>query len=146
MSLESVNERLRASAFNAWLGIEAMAVGAREVRLRMPWRPELEGGKGMTHGGIFACMVDIAAFAMLLAARGGAGPTIDLRVDFHRNALGGEFLITSRLVRAGSRIATVDVRVEDAGGQLLASGRCVYIASPATSASAKSPSAKGKSA
>lgn len=128
MSLEAINERLAAAPFNRWLGIHAVEVSPQRAQLRMPWRAELEGGKGMTHGGIFACVIDVAAFAAILAAKGQTGPTIDMRVDFHANAIEGDFVITSELLRAGSRIATVDVRVHDAVGKLLASGRCVYAA------------------
>lgn len=128
MSLEAINERLASAPFNHWLGIRAMEVSPQRAQLRMPWRAELEGGKGMTHGGIFACVIDVAAFAVILAAKGQSGPTIDMRVDFHANAIEGEFTITAELLRVGSRIATVDVRVHSATGKLLASGRCVYAA------------------
>jgi uncharacterized protein (TIGR00369 family) len=128
MNLEAINERLAASPFNRWLGLHAEQVSPERAQLRMPWRAELEGGKGMTHGGIFACAIDAAAFAVILAAKGQSGPTIDMRVDFHANAIEGDFVITADLLRAGSRIATVDVRVQSAAGRLLASGRCVYAA------------------
>lgn len=128
LSLEAINERLAMSPFNRWLGIHAVQASPERAKLRMPWRAELEGGKGMTHGGIFACAIDAGAFAVILAARGQSGPTIDLRVDFHANAIEGDFAITANLLRAGARIATVDVSVHGPAGKLLASGRCVYMA------------------
>jgi len=82
----------------------------------------------MTHGGIFACVIDAAAFAAILSVKGKTGPTIDLRVDFHANAFDAEFSIDAQVIRAGSRIATADVRIFGASGKLLASGRCVYAA------------------
>lgn len=127
-NLQAINARLRASPFNLWLGIEATAATRSEVLLRMPWRAELQGAPGATHGGIFACIIDAGAFAVLLAAQGDTGPTIDLRVDFHANVAEGEFAITARLLRAGARISSVEVYVHGAAGRLLASGRCVYIA------------------
>lgn len=129
LSLQAINERLTGSPFNRWLRIEGVRVVAPgHVELRMPWRAELEGGKGMTHGGIFACVIDAAAFASILSVKGQTGPTIDMRVDFHANAFEGDFSIEAKIVRAGSRIATADVRIHDMGGKLLASGRCVYAA------------------
>ena len=128
MSLEAINARLTSAPFNQWLGIQAVEVSPQRAQLRLPWRVELEGGKGMTHGGIFACAIDAGAFAVILAAKGQSGPTIDMRVDFHANAIEDDFVITAELLRAGSRIATVDVRVHSAAGKLLASGRCVYAA------------------
>jgi uncharacterized protein (TIGR00369 family) len=129
LSLEAINERIAMSPFNRWLGIHAVQASPERAQLRMPWRAELEGGKGMTHGGIFACAIDAGAFAVILAAKGQSGPTIDLRVDFHANAIEGDFAITANMVRAGARITTVDVSVHSAAGKLLASGRCVYMAS-----------------
>jgi uncharacterized protein (TIGR00369 family) len=128
LDLPDINRKLSASPFNRWLGIEAVAASGSAVELRVPWRTELEGGKGMTHGGIFACVIDAAAFAVMLASRGETGPTIDMRVDFHGNAIAGDFVVKAELLRAGSRISSADVRVTSAAGRLLASGRCVYIA------------------
>lgn len=82
----------------------------------------------MTHGGIFACIVDVAAFAAILSVKGQTGPTIDMRVDFHANAFDGDFVIEAQVLRVGSRIASADVKINDAAGKLLASGRCVYVA------------------
>ena len=129
LDLQAINERLSGSPFNRWLRIEAVRVVAPgRVELRMPWRAELEGGKEMTHGGIFACVIDAGAFAAILSVKGQTGPTIDMRVDFHANAFAADFLIGAEVIRAGSRIATADVRVHSAAGKLLASGRCVYAA------------------
>ncbi|WP_129774638.1 PaaI family thioesterase [Peristeroidobacter soli] len=128
LTLEAINERLASASFNRWLGIRAVEASPQRAQLRMPWRAELEGGKGMTHGGIFACVIDVSAFAVILAAKGQSGPTIDMRVDFHANAIEGDFMITAEMLRAGSRIVTVDVRVHSAAGKLLATGRCVYAA------------------
>jgi uncharacterized protein (TIGR00369 family) len=128
-SLQAINERLTGSPFNRWLQIEATRIVAPgHVELRMPWRAELEGDKGMTHGGIFACVIDASAFVAILSVKGQAGPTIDMRVDFHANAFDAEFNIEAHVIRAGSRIATADVKVFGASGKLLASGRCVYAA------------------
>lgn len=128
-SLQAINERLTRSPFNRWLQIEATRVVAPgHLELRMPWRAELEGGKGMTHGGIFACVIDASAFAAILSVKGQTGPTIDMRVDFHANAFDADFNIDAQVIRAGSRIATADVRILGASGKLLASGRCVYAA------------------
>lgn len=128
LSLEAINERLAMSPFNRWLGIHAVQAAPERAQLRMPWRAELEGGKGMTHGGIFACAIDAGAFAVILAAKGQSGPTIDLRVDFHANAIEDDFVITANMIRSGARISTVDVTVHSTAGKLLASGRCVYMA------------------
>ncbi|MBL8270341.1 PaaI family thioesterase [Steroidobacter sp.] len=129
LDLPAINQRIHASAFNRWLRIEATRIVVPgQVELRMPSRAELEGGQGMTHGGIFACIVDVAAFAAILSVKGQTGPTIDMRVDFHANAFESDFIIEAQVLRAGSRIATGDVKINSVTGKLLASGRCVYVA------------------
>ena len=121
-----INAFIRKSAFNRWLGIEVTHADASEARLRIPWRPELGGAPGMTHGGIFAVIVDVAAFAAIYAASGSLGPTVDMRVDFHANAPGGELLAIARTLRAGKTILTGEVSIYDERKRLLASGRGVY--------------------
>jgi uncharacterized protein (TIGR00369 family) len=125
-----INHHIRQSAFNVWLGVEAIEASATEAKLRIPWRAELGGSPGMTHGGIFACIVDIAAFAGIFAATGRSGPTIDMRVDFHANAAGGDLIAVSRVVKSGQRISTGEVSIYDATSRLLATGKCVFINKP----------------
>jgi acyl-CoA thioesterase len=125
-----INRHIRKSTFNVWLGIEAIEASTTEVKLRVPWRPELGGAPGMTHGGIFACIADVAIFAAIYAACGKSGPTIDMRVDFHANAAGGELLAVARTVKAGQRILTGEVSIYDDRQRLLATGRAVFITKP----------------
>lgn len=113
--------------FNAWLGIEVLAVTAETVELRVPWRLEFGGAPGMTHGGILASLIDTAGFLVLLAANASGGPTIDLRIDFHRSSANTDFHVRSRLLSAGATISTVEVEICDNGSRLLASGRCVFL-------------------
>jgi uncharacterized protein (TIGR00369 family) len=121
-----INAFIRKSAFNRWLGIEAVHADASEARLRIPWRPELGGAPEMTHGGIFAVIVDVAAFAAIYASSGNLGPTIDMRVDFHANAPAGELLAVARTLKSGKHILTGEVSIYDERKRLLASGRGVY--------------------
>lgn len=121
-----INAFIRKSAFNRWLGIEAVHADASEARLRIPWRPELQGAPEMTHGGIFAVIVDVAAFAAIYASSGNLGPTIDMRVDFHANAPAGELLAVARTLKSGKHILTGEVSIYDERKRLLASGRGVY--------------------
>ena len=80
----------------------------------------------MTHGGIFAVIVDVAAFAAIYASSGNLGPTIDMRVDFHANAPAGELLAVARTLKSGKHILTGEVSINDERNHLLASGRGVY--------------------
>lgn len=116
--------------FNAWLGLEVIGVRDDVVELRVPWRTEFGGAPGMTHGGILASIIDAAAFLVLLAVRGNGGPTIDMRVDFHRSTANGMLYVKSALLRAGATISTAQVEIHDSEQRLIASGRSVMISEP----------------
>lgn len=116
--------------FNAWLGVQIVAANESGVELKVPWRSEFMGAPGMTHGGILASIVDAAAFLVLLAVRGSGGPTIDMRIDYHRSTTNSALKVQASLLRAGAMISTVEVRIEDAEQRLIASGRSVMISEP----------------
>ncbi len=126
-TVEVMNTHNAAVPFNAWLGAEVISADDEGVRLRVPWRVEFGGSPGMTHGGILASIIDLSAYMALMAAKGGSGPTIDMRVDYHRSIVNGALFSLAKLLRVGSTISTVEVIVHDAERRLIASGRCVCL-------------------
>lgn len=114
--------------FNAWLAMEVLSATSTSVALQVPWRDEFGGIPGIAHGGILASIIDTAAYMVLMAANGGGGPTVDMRVDYHRGAIAGETIfVDAQLLRAGATISTMDVFIKNEQQQLIASGRCVYL-------------------
>jgi len=126
-TVEGMNAHNAAIPFNAWLGAEVISANGDGVRLRVPWRVEFGGAPGMTHGGVLASIIDLSAYMALMAAKGSSGPTIDMRVDYHRSMVNGALFALAKLLRVGSTISTVDVIVHDAEQRLIASGRCVFL-------------------
>jgi uncharacterized protein (TIGR00369 family) len=126
-TVDAMNAHNAAVPFNAWLGAEVLSANDDGVRLRVPWRVEFGGAPGMTHGGILASIIDLSAYMALMAAKGGSGPTIDMRVDYHRSIVNGALYAQSTLLRVGSTISSVDVILRDAEQRLIASGRCVFL-------------------
>ena len=126
----TMNEYNRAIPFNAWLGGEVVYANGDGVKVRFPWRVEFSGAPGMTHGGVLAGVIDMTAYTVLMATQGGAGPTIDMRVDFHRSTVNGTFYALGKLLRAGATISTVEVLIQDSSERLIASGRCVFLSHP----------------
>ena len=59
-------------------------------------------------------------------ALGGGVPTINLRIDYLRPAVGGSLTGTARVRRAGRTVALVDVDVYDEQQILVAVGRGTY--------------------
>lgn len=77
------------------------------------------------HGGIVASLIDAAAYNAVALHLERATPTLDLRVDYLRPAV-PPLVARARVLRAGRRVATVDVRVEAEGGRLVAAGRGTF--------------------
>jgi len=126
----AVQAILDRSPFIGFLGLKVISVDhdKTEIVMRMPMRPELERrpGTGQFHGGPIAAFVDIVgdfAIGMLL---GGGVPTINLRIDYLRPAVGTAVTGAARVRRQGRTVALVDVDVTDENGNLVAVGRGSY--------------------
>ncbi len=126
----AVQAILDRSPFIGFLGLRVVSVDhdKTEIVMRMPMRPELERrpGTGQFHGGPIAAFVDVVgdfAIGMLL---GGGVPTINLRIDYLRPAVGIAVTGTARVRRQGRTVAVVDVDVTDENGNLVAVGRGSY--------------------
>ena len=74
-----------------------------------------------------SAMIDATCSYAWLANEGGFVSTVDLRTDFHRPLPKGRITIRADIVRAGRSIITVDARIADADGRLMASGRAVMM-------------------
>ncbi|MGV3653534.1 MAG: PaaI family thioesterase, partial [Noviherbaspirillum sp.] len=54
-------------------------------------------------------------------------PTMDMRVDYHRVAKPGDLRAEGRIINIGKSFATAEARVLDMEGNLVASGRALYL-------------------
>lgn len=129
LTLEQINARIEASAFNRLIGVRAESYDGTELVLYCPMRPELLGSPstGAIHGGVLATLVDASTCLAVIARTGDSVATVDLRVDYHRAGRSDGFRAHARIVRIGRTLATVDCRVLDDAGELVASGRAVLM-------------------
>ena len=130
LSLEQVQAIFDASPFISFLQLKVTGLdhAKAEITVTMPMRPELErrAGTGQFHGGPLASFIDtVGDFAVGMAVGGGV-PTITLRVDYVRPAIGKLVTGTARVRRLGKLVALVDVDVFDEQGKLCAVGRGTY--------------------
>ena len=132
LTLEETQARISRSPFNSLLGLRVEAVDEERILLRCVMRPELRGSPttNAIHGGVLATLVDTSASFAVIVRTGQSIVTIDLRVDYHRPGIAGEFLAEARLVRLGRTVATADTRISDETGTLIASGRAVFMHMP----------------
>ena len=130
LSAEDIQARFDSSPFMCFLGLRVGAVDHEcgELTVTMPMRPEIERGAGTAqfHGGPIAAFIDcVGDFAVALVVGGGV-PTINIRVDYLRPAVGTSITATARVRRSGRTVTVVDVDVNDAEGTLVAVGRGTY--------------------
>jgi uncharacterized protein (TIGR00369 family) len=134
LDLDTLQQRIDISPYQRWLGLQAAAVDAQAVVLRLPWRAEFDRGDGAgeLHGGITATLIDIAGYYALTVRAAAATATISMTVDYLRMAGGGVLDVRGEAVKIGRRVSLSDVKISDAEGRLIAVGRATYAMASAT--------------
>ena len=130
MTAEEIQKQFDASPFMSFLGLRVTAVDQErsELTVTMPMRPEIErrGGTAQFHGGPIAAFIDcVGDFAVALIAGGGV-PTINIRIDYLKPAVGNAITGTARVRRSGRTVTVVDIDVYDEARALVAIGRGTY--------------------
>jgi uncharacterized protein (TIGR00369 family) len=130
MSLEQIQASFDKSPAISNLGLQALSLDyeASEIRVKMPLSPGLEraAGSKQFHGGPIASFVDTVgdfAIGMLL---GGGVPTINIRIDYLKPAVGDSLTAVARVRRTGRTVTVVDIDVMNEQDQLVAMGRGTY--------------------
>ncbi len=129
--LETWQAYLDISPFQRWLGLRVEEAGEGRLVIGLRWREEFVSNpatKSM-HGGILASLIDLGGLYAVLTAQAVATATVDLRVDYHRPASGGDLRSTSRVIKLGSKVSTAETEIVAEDGKLVASGRGVYLMS-----------------
>ena len=130
LSVEQVQAIFAASPFLGFLQLRAVALDhdAGTLTVTMPMRPELErrSGTAQFHGGPIAAFIDIVGDFAVGMTVGGGVPTINLRIDYLKPAVGTLLTGTARVRRTGRTVALVDVDVHDEKQSLIAVGRGTY--------------------
>ena len=132
ITAEQVQALITRGPFHQWLGLEVQKVEADLIEIKAKWREEwvVNPERRYTHGGILAALIDLAADWALVSRTGRGVPTIDMRVDYHRAAMPGDLLARGTVVKWGGQFSVAQGEVFSQEGQLLASGRGVYLTAP----------------
>jgi uncharacterized protein (TIGR00369 family) len=130
LTVEQIQATFDASPFIGFLRLRAVSLDrdAGTLTVTMPMRAELERRMGTSqfHGGPLAAFIDIVGDFAVGMAVGGGVPTINLRIDYLRPAVGRVVTGTARVRRMGRTVALVDVDVHDEQHALVAVGRGTY--------------------
>ena len=134
LTSEQIQAIFDASPFLGFLRMSVVALDhdAGTLTVSMPMRPEFERrlGTGQFHGGAIAAFIDVVGDFAVGMAVGGGVPTINLRIDYLRPAVGSALTGAARVRRAGRTVALVDVEVYDEQRALVAVGRGTYSPQP----------------
>src|SRR5688572_2234829 len=130
LAADQIQALFDASPFMSTLKLEVLEVDYSETRLsvRLPLHPGLErrAGSKQFHGGPIASFIDVVGDFAVGMMVGGGVPTINLRIDYLKPAVGDALTATARVRRAGKTVAVVDIDVLDETGALVAIGRGTY--------------------
>ncbi|HTY77347.1 MAG TPA: PaaI family thioesterase [Candidatus Bathyarchaeia archaeon] len=130
LDLQQVQAIFDASPFLRFLQLRAAALdhAAGTLTVTMPMRAEFERrpGTAQFHGGPLAAFIDIVGDFAVGMMVGGGVPTINLRIDYLKPAIGRIVTGTARVRRVGRTVALVDVDVFDEQQALVAVGRGTY--------------------
>ncbi|HWI84139.1 thioesterase family protein [Ramlibacter sp.] len=132
--------------FNRVLGLKITRLQPDGVAGRIEMKHDLIGhfAYQRLHGGVISASLDALAGLAVMAAIGarhldetpqqrlqrfGRLGTIDLRIDYLRQAISSHFDLTAQVLRLGSRVASVRMEFRDAEGSLVSTGAAAYIVS-----------------
>jgi uncharacterized protein (TIGR00369 family) len=130
MSLEDIQEKFDGSPAISIMGLEALSMDydTSTLAVKMPMSPSLErvAGTKQFHGGPIESFIDTVgdyAIGMLL---GGGVPTINIRIDYLKPAVGDSLTAVATVRRTGRTVTVVDIDVLNEQEQLVAIGRGTY--------------------
>jgi uncharacterized protein (TIGR00369 family) len=132
--------------FNRVIGLRIDTLQPERVTAHIDMQPELVGhfAHHRLHGGVISAALDAMGGLAVMAAIGARhmdeAPearlhrfaklgTIDLRVDYLRQAIGPVFHARAEVLRLGSRVASTRMEFLDAQQRLLSTGSAAYIVS-----------------
>ena len=85
---------------------------------------------GMVHGGVFASIIDAAAFWALffdIEDQKAGATTVDLKLNYLAPAASGKLIAKGRQIKLGKTLGYAEAEVTDANGKLLAHGTSTLI-------------------
>lgn len=130
LEIEDIQKIFDASPFISHMQMKAESVdhAASTITCSMPLLAHMERREGTQqfHGGPIASFIDtVGDFAIGMLVGGGV-PTINLRIDYLKPAVGESLKGVATVRRRGRSVAIIDVDVMDAKGALVAVGRGTY--------------------
>nr|CAD7198874.1 unnamed protein product [Timema douglasi] len=106
------------------LEVEILSAGDGRCLAQMVVAEEHQNTFGTLHGGFTATVVDeVSTLALMTTGSGHPGVSVDLNVSYLKAAnLGDKILIDAKTLKAGKRLAFLEVEIKKESGELIAKG------------------------
>jgi uncharacterized protein (TIGR00369 family) len=123
-----LRDRLAASVFHTWAGMEVVAASEGAVTVAMDVGDGHVNLQGLVHGGMLAILADTACGLAIRSAMesGRLNVTTDLDIHYLAPAKPGRILGHGTAVRVGRSLAFAEASIEDRDGRLLARAQSRY--------------------
>ena len=124
-----IRERVNASAFARWMGMEIESLDDGEGVVRLTLEEHHRNPGGIAHGGIIATLVD-AAIGLALRTKLGMQAqhvTVQLNINYLRAVREGTIIARGTAVHSGSRVGYGEATLTDADGRLLARAGATFL-------------------
>lgn len=129
-------EALMDLGFPYWrTSMQVVSLDERELRLKMPFKPELLRAGGTVSGPAMMLLADTAAYILTLAHAGppaGAAATANLDIHFLARPQPVDVIATGTVLRMGRRLSVTSVDLS-AGTELVARATVTYALPPRAS-------------
>ena len=130
LTAEQIQAMFDRSPFISGLKLQVLSLDydAVELTVSMPLNPSMErrAGTKQFHGGPIASFIDTIGDFVVGMMVGGGVPTINIRIDYLKPAVGDALTATARARRVGRTVAVADIDVFDEKNSLVAIGRGTY--------------------
>lgn len=140
--IERVNRLVNQCPYFELLSMEIVEVGIGFSLLEMELANKHLQPFGIVHGGVFASIVDAAAFWAVFYEIDDPETgvtTVDLKLNYLAPAISGRLVARGRQIKLGKTLGYADVEVSSDSGKLLAHGSSTLILLPGKGLTADTP-------
>ena len=140
--IERVNQLVNRSPYFDLLSMKISEVGAGFSEIEIDLAKKHLQPFGFVHGGVFASIIDAAAFWSLFYAvdnQDTGVTTVDLKLNYLAPAVSGKLIAKGRQIKLGKTLGYAEAEVTDVNGKILAHGTSTVILLPGQGLTADPP-------
>jgi uncharacterized protein (TIGR00369 family) len=140
--IERVNQLINHCPYFDLLSMKISEVGAGFSELEIDLAQKHLQPFGFVHGGVFASIIDAAAFWSLfyeIEDQETGVTTVDLKLNYLAPAVSGKLIAKGRQIKLGKTLGYAEAEVTDVNGKILTHGTSTVILLPGQGLSADPP-------